>query len=37
MDSKSHHTCVRCVMDTTDRTLVFDENGVCPRCNEYEQ
>ncbi len=29
--------CKNCVMDTSDRTLTFDENGVCPRCNEYEQ
>lgn len=27
--------CHNCVMDTTDKFLVFDENGVCPRCNEY--
>ena len=37
MDGKRYHACVRCVMDTTDKTLVLDENGVCPRCNEYEQ
>ncbi len=29
--------CSKCVMDTTDKNLTFDENGVCPRCNEYEQ
>jgi len=29
--------CKRCVMDTTDTKITFDENGVCPRCNEYEQ
>ncbi len=29
--------CKNCVMDTSDKTLTFDENGVCPRCNEYEQ
>lgn len=27
--------CKCCVMDTSDKTLSFDENGVCPRCNEY--
>ena len=27
--------CSCCVMDTTDKTLTFDEQGVCPRCNEY--
>lgn len=29
--------CKCCVMDTSDKTLSFDENGICPRCNEYEQ
>lgn len=27
--------CNSCVMDTSDKTLTFDEKGVCPRCNEY--
>lgn len=29
--------CKNCVMDTSDKTLTFDEFGICPRCNEYEQ
>lgn len=29
--------CQNCVMDASDKTLSFDENGVCPRCNEYKQ
>ncbi|MDD2476534.1 MAG: phosphoadenosine phosphosulfate reductase family protein, partial [Dysgonamonadaceae bacterium] len=29
--------CNHCVMDTTDKFIVFDENGVCERCNEYEK
>ncbi len=32
----NYQICKRCVMDTSDRNLSFDENGVCPRCNEYE-
>ena len=28
--------CHNCVMDTTDKTLVLDEKGICPRCNEYK-
>lgn len=28
--------CNCCVMDTTDPDIVFDENGVCQRCNEYK-
>ncbi len=34
---KMHQVCSRCVMDTSDGNIVFDENGVCQRCNEYEQ
>lgn len=33
--SKELKICNSCVMDTSDKTLTFDENGVCPRCNEY--
>ncbi|TAP35576.1 N-acetyl sugar amidotransferase [Alteromonas sp. KUL42] len=29
--------CTRCVMDTTDSKIVFDENGVCDHCNDFEQ
>ncbi len=29
--------CHNCVMDTSDKTLTLDENGVCPRCNEYNK
>lgn len=30
--------CSRCVMDTTaDRSLVFDETGVCNHCRRYDQ
>lgn len=34
MDS-TYKTCNSCVMDTSDRNISFDENGVCNRCNEY--
>ena len=27
--------CARCVMDTTDVDIVFDENGVCHHCHRY--
>lgn len=29
--------CTRCVMDTTDPDIVFDDDGVCHHCHEYEQ
>ncbi len=37
MSDVNYQQCVRCVMDTSDKTLTFDKDGVCPRCNEYEQ
>ncbi len=30
-------TCARCVMDTTDPDIVFDENGVCNHCHRYDR
>ena len=33
---KKYQRCTRCVMDTTDADITFDENGVCNRCREYE-
>lgn len=29
--------CVRCVMDTTDVEITFDEDGVCNHCRQYER
>lgn len=34
---KNYQVCNSCVMDTTDKFLTFDENGICPRCNEFQQ
>ena len=34
--NNEHKMCTRCVMDTSDKILKFDENGVCTRCNEFE-
>ncbi len=34
---KENKICSKCVMDTSDKKIIFDENGVCQRCNEYEQ
>ena len=28
--------CTRCVMDTTDPDIVFDSNGVCNHCLQYD-
>lgn len=32
-----YQRCTRCVMDTTDKDIVFDENGVCNHCRRYEK
>lgn len=32
-----YKVCKSCVMDTSDKALTFDENGICPRCNEFKQ
>ena len=37
MKGNEYKVCPHCVMDTSDKNLVFDENGVCDRCNEFEQ
>lgn len=35
-EEKNYRRCTRCVMDTTDTNITFNENGVCNRCNEYD-
>lgn len=37
MITKKYQICNRCVMDTSDEDITFDENGICMRCNEYEK
>ena len=32
MPNRAHQVCTRCVMDTTDPEIVFNENGVCNHC-----
>jgi N-acetyl sugar amidotransferase len=37
MNTQVHDsTCVRCVMDTSDRDIRFDEHGVCSHCRSAE-
>lgn len=33
----NHRICTRCVMDTTDPTIVFSPDGVCNHCVSYEK
>ena len=37
MNERKYQVCSRCVMDTTDDAIQFDEHGVCQRCREYEE
>lgn len=32
----TYQICARCIMDTTDSEIEFDENGVCNHCKTYE-
>lgn len=29
--------CTRCIMDTTDPDITFDEKGVCSNCRQYDK
>ncbi len=35
MTPKQYQQCTRCVMDTSDVDIRFDENGVCNHCTNY--
>ena len=32
---REYQICTRCIMDTTDPEITFDEKGHCNHCNEY--
>lgn len=32
-----YQICTRCIMDTSDPDITFDENGVCNHCHRYDQ
>ena len=36
MKNRVIQVCTRCVMDTTDSKIMFDENGVCDHCLDFE-
>jgi N-acetyl sugar amidotransferase len=36
-DGRPYRICTRCIMDTSDSEISFDENGVCHHCHEYER
>jgi N-acetyl sugar amidotransferase len=33
---RPYQICTRCIMDTTDPDIIFDENGVCNHCRRYD-
>ena len=33
----TYQVCAKCIMDTTDPEIKFDENGVCNHCRRYEE
>ena len=37
MNRSDFVVCSRCVMDTTDSKIVFDENGVCDHCHTFDK
>jgi N-acetyl sugar amidotransferase len=36
MNNSDIRVCTRCVMDTTDSAIKFDDNGVCDHCNTFD-
>ena len=34
---RAFQRCTRCVMDTTDSKITFDENGVCDHCRNFDK
>ena len=33
----NYQCCTRCVMDTSDPEIIFDEQGVCNHCHQFDQ
>lgn len=36
MTDRTYQMCTRCVMDTSDHQISFDESGVCDHCRSFE-
>ena len=37
MNNRPFQRCTRCVMDTTDSKITFDDNGVCDHCRNFDK
>ena len=35
MNKRPYQICLRCVMDTSDEDIIFDENGYCNHCTDF--
>ncbi len=35
--TSEYQICTRCLMDSTDPNIVFDENGVCNHCHDHDR
>ena len=36
MNNRDYQMCTRCIMDTSDDGIAFDETGVCNHCHEFD-
>ena len=36
MSEKDYKICKKCVMDTSDPNITFDDEGICEYCNNFE-
>lgn len=36
MTKRSYQMCTRCVMDTTDAEITFDDQGICNHCHQFD-
>jgi len=36
MENNKYQICTNCIMDTSDPEIVFDDNGVCNHCKNFE-
>jgi N-acetyl sugar amidotransferase len=34
---KCYQVCTRCVMDTTDPEIIFDDSGICNHCHHFDE
>ena len=34
---REYRMCARCIMDTTDPEIIFDDQGICNHCHQYDR